>query len=341
MLLVVLVSIGYHAPQPASGVAANAASVQSTPTGAQSSVDSVVATSVAADVAQTTNLPIANNVANLSISAQIKSELPQSSDATTISKPQIIQPTADGRTISTYTTVAGDTVGAVAAHYGVSADTISWANKLTSDAINPGTTLQILPVSGISYTVQSGDTVQSIATKYQADASRIIVYNDLDNSGTVSPGVTLVIPNGILPTDERPGYIAPVTKRAVSTTSYTFITGSVGNRYAYGNCTWYAYERRVQLGEPVGSFWGNAATWAIAARQSGFLVDHNPTPGAVLQIPAYGDGWTGAAGHVAIVESVDDDGTVHVSEMNYAGNFRRVTYRTVSAGQAALYNYIH
>jgi surface antigen len=296
---------------------------------------------VAADVAQTTNLPIAANVANLSISTQIKSELPQSSDATTISKPQIIQPTASGRTITSYTTVAGDTVQSVAAANGVSADTVSWANKLTSDAINPNTVLQILPISGITYTAQSGDTVQSLATKYKADPSRIITYNDLDASGTVNPGVTLIIPDGVLPANERPGYVAPVVKKTSSVVSYAFHAGSVGNRYAFGNCTWYAYERRAQLGQPVGSFWGNAATWAIAAKQSGFLVDHNPATGAVLQIPAYGDGWTGGAGHVAIVESVNDDGSIYISEMNYAGNFNRVTYRTVSAGQAALYNYIH
>jgi len=339
-LLVVVIGIGYHAPQPASGIAANAAAIQTTPGQSSSTVDDVVATSVAADVAQTTNLPIANNVASLSISTQIKSELPQSSDSTTISKPQIVQPTAGGRAINTYTTVSGDTAQSVAAKYNVSSDTIKWANNLKTDTLNPGTTLQILPLTGITYTVQTGDTLQSIATKYGADASRITVYNDLDNSGSVSAGIKLIIPDGVLPTTERPGYVAPRATTSY-TTSYTFQAGSVGNRYAFGNCTWYAYERRVALGNPVGSFWGNAGTWNIAAAQSGYLVDHNPSAGAVYQIPAYGDGWTGGAGHVGVVESVNADGSVYVSEMNYGGNFDRVTYRTISAGQAVLYNYIH
>ncbi len=340
-MLVVIIGIGYRAPQPAAGIAANAAAIPMTPTQTSSTVDDVVATAVAADVAQTTNLPIANNVANLSISAQIKSELPQSSDSTTISKPQIIQPTAGSRAIISYTTVAGDTVQSVAAKYNISADTLKWANNLTVDTLDPGKTLKILPLNGITYMVKSGDTVQSIATKYSADPSRIIVYNDLDNSGTVSPGVQLIIPDGILPNNERPGYVAPVQRSYYAYSNYTFQAGSVGNRYAFGNCTWYAYERRLQLGRPVGSFWGNGATWNIAAAQSGYLVNHSPAAGAVLQIPAYGDGWTGYAGHVAIVESVNADGSIYVSEMNYAGNFNRVTYRTISAGQAALYNYIH
>jgi N-acetylmuramoyl-L-alanine amidase len=330
VLLVVLIGIGYHAPQPASGIAANAAATPTVPTQSQSTVDDVVAT------------PIAANVANLSISTQIKSEIPQSSDATTISKPQIVQPTAGGRTITSYTAVAGDTAQSVAAKYNISADTVKWANNLTSDALDPGKSLQILPVSGITYTAQSGDTVQSVATKYQADASRITVYNDLDDSGTITAGMKLIIPDGILPTNERPGYVAPVTRSTSSyTTSYSFQAGSVGNRYAFGNCTWYAYERRAQLGRPVGSFWGNAATWNIAAAGQGFLVDHNPAPGAVYQIPAYGDNATGGAGHVGIVESVNPDGSIIVSEMNYAGHFDQVTTRPISAGQAALYNYIH
>jgi surface antigen len=58
-------------------------------------------------------------------------------------------------------------------------------------------------------------------------------------------------------------------------------------------------------------------------------------------MPAFIDAYTGAYGHVGVVEAVNPDGSVYVSEMNYAGNFNRVTYRTIPAGQAALYNYIH
>jgi len=304
-----------------------------------------VAASVAADVAQTTNLPIAANVANLSTSAQITSQISQSTDASTISKPQIVQPTASSRAITTYTTVAGDTVESVAAKYNLTTDTIKWVNNLTSDALNPGTNLQILPVNGFVYTVKDGDTVAAIASKYQADASRVTVYNDLDQTVSLTAGQKLIIPDGVLPANEQPGYVAPVvrtTYRTATTSAYSgyvFQGGSVGNRYAFGNCTWYAYERRAQLGRPVGSFWGNAATWAIAAEQSGYLVDHNPAPGAVLQMSGAQAG--SYYGHVAIVEAVNADGSIYISEMNYAGNFDRVTYRTISAGQAALYNYIH
>ena len=46
-------------------------------------------------------------------------------------------------------------------------------------------------------------------------------------------------------------------------------------------------------------------------------------------------------GHVAYVESVGSDGSVTVSEMNYNGGPYSVSERTISAGEASSYNYIH
>ncbi len=331
-------AVGYRAPQQSTTVA-NAASLTTTTQSQQTSVDNVVATNLAANLAETTNLSVAPNVASLAVSAKISSELAQTSD-TSLSKPQIIQPTADSRAIKSYTAQVGDTTDSLAAKFGVSNDTIKWANGLIGDTLTVGKVLQILPTDGVLYTVKAGDTAQSIGDKYKVDPTRIILYNDLEEGG-LKAGIKIILPGAILPNNERPGYVAPVVNSYSYSSGSYFASGSVGNRYAFGNCTWYAYERRAQMGHPVGSFWGNASTWAIAARANGYLVDKHPSAGAVLQIDGFGDRWTGYAGHVAIVERVDPNGDVFVSEMNYGGNFNRVTYRTISAGQAALYNYIH
>ncbi len=91
------------------------------------------------------------------------------------------------------------------------------------------------------------------------------------------------------------------------------------------------------MGRPVGSFWGNANTWASSARSAGYAVNRTPAAGAVLVDQA------GYFGHVAVVERVLPNGDVYITEMNnYAyGGFNIVNDRTISAGQASAYWYIH
>ncbi len=302
-----------------------------------------MATDVAANLAEQTNMSVANNVANLSVSLAAKTELAQTSE-TAISKPQIIQPTAASREISTYISKQGDTVQSVASAHGLSADTIRWANNLAADTLDAGKNLTIPPVDGVVYTLKQGDTPDSVASTYTADKNRVISFNDLE-SGIIA-GKQIVIPGGVLPETQRPGYQAPVAPSR-SGSSYDGGSGyrvnsgissaSVGNKYAWGNCTWYAYERRAQMGRPVGSFWGNANTWAVYARSSGVTVNRTPLRGAVLVDTA------GYFGHVGVVESVAANGDITISEMNnYAyGGFGIVNHRTIPAGQASSYQYIH
>lgn len=349
-LIVSVIAVGYQPPQPSSSTAsvANAAAPQSpivSPVAStdtsKPAVDEIVANDVAAHLAEQTNMPVSSYVANMSVSLAAKSALAQISDSV-ISKPEIVQATLSSRDITTYLVKKGDTVATVAASYGLQTDTVRWANNLTSDTLSEGKTLTIPPVDGVVYTVKSGDTPDSVASAYKANKDRIISFNDLEISG-MTAGAKIVIPNGILPETQRPGYQAPTSRPTTYSggTGYRVNSGirgaSAGNRYAWGNCTWYAYERRLQMGHPVGSYWGNAKTWAYYARQDGYLVDRKPTAGAVLVDTS------GYFGHVAVVESVLDNGDIVISEMNnYAyGGFGVVDRRTISAGQAGAYQYIH
>lgn len=111
-------------------------------------------------------------------------------------------------------------------------------------------------------------------------------------------------------------------------------TGPIDDEYAYGNCTYWAAERRAQTGRPVPNTWGDAVDWAGNAAADGYLVDNHPTQGAIMQTPA------GGLGHVAFVEGVDPDGTWHISEMNVVG-FDEVDYRALPASAAAGFAFIH
>lgn len=92
-------------------------------------------------------------------------------------------------------------------------------------------------------------------------------------------------------------------------------TGDSGNMYEFSQCTWWVYVRRHQLGLPVGSYLGNGAQWASSARALGYWVDN--TPRHVGDIMVFRTGQEGASstyGHVAIVESINPDGSITTSE---------------------------
>jgi LysM repeat protein len=118
---------------------------------------------------------------------------------------------AEGQ-ISIYVVRAGDSLGSIATMFGVSVNTIVWANDLERNAkIAPGATLVILPVSGVRYVVKKSDTVMSIAKKFKGDEEEIRSYNGLESDAVLAVGTEIIIPDG---------EIAPVVatpKRTVST----------------------------------------------------------------------------------------------------------------------------
>ncbi|HAR6123069.1 TPA: CHAP domain-containing protein [Staphylococcus pseudintermedius] len=126
-------------------------------------------------------------------------------------------------------------------------------------------------------------------------------------------------------------YASSYTTTTTSTRSISR-GGSSANLYTVGQCTYYVFDR---VGGTIGSTWGNASNWASAAAAAGYTVNNRPSAGAILQTTQ------GAFGHVAYVESVGSDGSIRVSEMNYGYGPGVVTSRTISASQAASYNYIH
>nr|WP_162179160.1 CHAP domain-containing protein [Bifidobacterium biavatii] len=114
--------------------------------------------------------------------------------------------------------------------------------------------------------------------------------------------------------------------------------GDSGNAYAGGQCTWYAYNRRKEMGIGTPSYLGNGADWANTAPSYGLRVDNVPQVGAALSFYQGQDGADGTYGHVAVVEAVNADGTILISEMNVQGLYV-VSYRTLTNnGQ---YRFVH
>lgn len=176
-------------------------------------------------------------------------------------------------------------------------------------------------------------------TKFAADATTINYY--------IKPASDSQIPTITPLPAVKVASIAPAVTPAVAPQikEASFVYAPVGtiipypqtiDAYAWGNCTRWAATRRAEIGDPIPTSWGNAATWAIRAARDGYLVDRHPTQGSIMQTPYS----AGGLGHVAFVESVDPDGTWHISEMNAVG-LDKVDYRALPASAAAYYSFIH
>ena len=231
--------------QLASGVSGASADSSSTSsqvsTGAVTTADDVKAANVASSVAEMVNLSSSSSVSSNAESANISAELAQA-DATSVSKQQIIDTTDEATTLLAQHTVAeGENVETIAAEYNVKPETIRWANNLKDNNVAANSTITVPTVDGVVYITKDGDTLDSIASKYQSNVDDIMNINDLD-SEVVATGTQLLLPDGILPENERPEYVAPVPQRhqtsysgsSVSVRSNMYVPTASSNRYAYG-----------------------------------------------------------------------------------------------------------
>lgn len=171
-------------------------------------------------------------------------------------------------TISVYEVKKGDTIASVAKSYGVSKNTIIWANDIKGSTLIPGDTLVILPVTGIKYTIKKGDTVSSIAKKYKADADDIAKYNGISKDADLAIGDVVIVPEG-----EIAQVIAPIVTKKKPTASKLataplgfFVRPLVGGIKTQGIHGHNAVDIGARRGTPVVA---TAAGKVVIARTSG------------------------------------------------------------------------
>lgn len=121
-------------------------------------------------------------------------------NGSTLSKPEIINSNDSGqsgsRTIREYVVQSGDTIGQVASSFGISVNTILWANNLAfTSYIREGQKLIIPPTTGVLHKIVRGDTVSKIAKLYGATEEAINSYNELEDGG-LKAGETIMVPGG-------------------------------------------------------------------------------------------------------------------------------------------------
>lgn len=229
----------------------------------------------------------------------------------------------------------------LAALVGTAAAAMAFANPdehmtLASDASTTTTQMQRVSAAASRSDVRSSldalDTATSATQQTSnegvwslGDANADLDITQMSRSLASNPNVAKLMDedNGKLPSGFNPNHA----------------TGDNGNAYEEGQCTWWAYVRRQQLGLPVGSQFGNANMWASSARSLGYWVDN--TPRHVGDVVVFASGQEGASstyGHVAIVEKINDDGSITISECNVSGKSGTST-RTLS--KVSDFEYIH
>jgi len=118
----------------------------------------------------------------------------------------------DSKVVVEYVVQAGDTLKSIAQSYGISTNTLLWANEMTSSStIKVGQSLVILPTDGVLHVVKSGDTIIDIAKKYSVKEEDIISFNDLANQDDIYIGDILIVPNGTMPKKSSPSINSQTT----------------------------------------------------------------------------------------------------------------------------------
>jgi murein DD-endopeptidase MepM/ murein hydrolase activator NlpD len=207
------------------------------------------------------------------------------------------------REVITYVVERGDTVLGIASKFGLSPETVMWANgdlERNPDLLRPGQELIILPIDGVYHTVIKGDTLLKIAKKYQAEVDEIVhcVYNELDlEDAQIAPGQKLVVPGGIKPYIPRQvtAYKGPIPTDAKQGTGlFKWPTsGRITDRFGFRT-----YAGRWHTGLDISGYTGAP----IYASDSGFVTFAGWTDQGYgkLVIIDHGNGFVTYYGHLSV-----------------------------------------
>lgn len=194
--------------------------------------------------------------------------------------------------ISVYIVRSGDTLSSIAKMFGVSVNTITWANDIKNGTIKVGQELVILPISGVRHTVKSGDTLESIAAKYKGDLDDILLYNSMARGTKLALGDVVIIPDGVLRVAQSSGVASkPGSSVPVSAGYYLRPVNGLRSQGLHGHN---GIDIAARVGTPI---YASADGKVIVARNGGY----NGGYGSYVVI-SHGNGTQTLYGHMSRVD---------------------------------------
>lgn len=177
---------------------------------------------------------------------------------------------------------AGETLGGIAADYGVDTEYLIWNNPEVGpdpDSLIIGESLLVPTSNSIVYDVRLGDTITDIAATYGVDPSAVVSYeaNRLESPDLITEGMVLVIPGAVPPPPPEPEPVieepadvgggivleepvsAPVPAAVdepvaalVDTTFYGYIWPGSGTIWSYFGPRWGSVHKGLDIGMAYG-----------------------------------------------------------------------------------------
>ena len=225
---------------------------------------------------------------------------------------------------------SGDTVSAYAAKYNVSIDDIVKANKLAdANLIIAGHTIEIPGATSDATSEVASSAVADTTVASSAVESSAVASSAVADSTVASTDTTSAAPADSISDQQTP---APGSTHVSA--------DSAGNRYDWGQCTWYV----KNVAPWAGNRWGNGNQWGARAAAEGFIVNNTPAAGTIVSFAGGQSvgGWPADAsyGHVAYVESYNAaNNTITISQGGLGFHSPAgPNYQTISA---AGLTYIH
>jgi murein DD-endopeptidase MepM/ murein hydrolase activator NlpD len=211
-----------------------------------------------------------------------------------------------------YTVKKGDTVSSVAEQFGISLNTLLWANNLSPQSkLQDGQKLIILPVSGVLHYVKKGETLSQIAKTYQGDLAKIIAFNELEDEKDIYVGDIIIIPDGIMPSPSKTKKFALPFKPVNTPLPSSYFIPPLSSPYIITQgLHWY---NAVDLGHPGGNSCGRPV-FAAAGGQV---------------IRAKTGGWNSGAGNLVFISHPNQVVTAYF----HLGTILVQEGQTVSAGE--------